>query len=120
MINIEYSLIHSLHIPVIFLHSEGIVFKIVCVCFKITHLMTYKRCFFFNFQTQYFSDKIFANAALNFLNIAIYCYRLKFRNFRKRGGGSLGTWGCFDTSSHILYVFVARVGNKIHIVHIAC
>ena len=30
-----------------------------------------------------------------------------------------GSWDCFDTPSHIPYVFVVRVMNEIHIVHIA-
>ena len=30
-----------------------------------------------------------------------------------------GSWDCFDTPSHIPYVFVVRVESEIHIVHIA-
>ena len=47
------------------------------------------------------------------------------RNFKTgKGGGSrssgriLGAGDCFDATSSMSYVFVVRVGNKIHIVHI--
>ena len=39
-----------------YVHSEGDVFKMSCVCFKITHLITSRR-FFKKFQTKYFPEK---------------------------------------------------------------
>ena len=43
----------------------------------------------------------------------------------KQGGGPdavefLGAGNCFDALSHILYVFLVKVDNKIHIVNITC
>mgnify|MGYP003687743377 CR=1 FL=1 len=40
------------------------------------------------------------------------------RNFKGGGGRIFGSGVCFDAPSHIPYVFVARVVNKIHNVNI--
>ena len=42
------------------------------------------------------------------------------RGARSRCGRLLGVWECFDALSHIFYVFVVRVEDKIDIVNTAC
>ena len=40
------------------------------------------------------------------------------RGGSRSSGRILGAGDCFDATSSMSYVFVVRVGNKIHIVHI--